>query len=45
MLKEKLIAKGQKFSSDTDTEIVAHLFADFYEGDMEEAVKKSFKNH
>lgn len=43
MLKEKLIAKGQKFSSDTDTEIVAHLFADFYEGDMEEAVKKLLK--
>ena len=43
MLKEKLIAKGQKFSSDTDTEIVAHLFADFYEGDMEEAVKKILK--
>lgn len=43
MLKEKLIAKGQKFSSDTDTEIVAHLFANFYEGDMEEAVKKVLK--
>lgn len=43
MLKEKLIAKGQKFSSDTDTEIVAHLFAEFYEGDMEEAVKKVLK--
>lgn len=43
MLKEKLIAKGQKFSSDTDTEIVAHLFADFYEGDMEESVKKVLK--
>lgn len=43
MLKEKLIAKGHKFSSDTDTEIVAHLFADFYEGDMEEAVKKVLK--
>lgn len=43
MLKEKLIAKGQKFSSDTDTEIVAHLFADFFEGDMEEAVKKVLK--
>lgn len=43
MLKEKLIAKGQNFSSDTDTEIVAHLFADFYEGDMEEAVKKVLK--
>ena len=41
MLKEQLIAKGQKFSS--DTEIVAHLFADFYEGDMEEAVKKVLK--
>lgn len=43
MLKEKLIAQGHKFSSDTDTEIVAHLFADFYDGDMEEAVKKVLK--
>ena len=43
MLKEQLIAKGHKFASDTDTEIVAHLFAEFYDGDMEEAVKKVLK--
>ena len=29
MLKEKLIAKGQKFSSDTDTEIVAQFICRF----------------
>lgn len=43
MLKEKLIAKGHKFASETDTEVVAHLFAEFYDGDMEEAVKKVLK--
>lgn len=39
-LKEELMAKGHKFISETDTEVVAHLLADKYEGDFEEAVKK-----
>lgn len=39
-LKEKLIAKGHKFTSETDTEVVAHLVEEYYEGDFEEAVKK-----
>jgi len=30
-LKDKLLAAGHKFKSDTDTEILAHLIGDFYE--------------
>ena len=39
-LKEELLAKGHEFTSETDTEVVAHLLEDYYEGDFEEAVKK-----
>lgn len=39
-LKEDLIAKGHVFTSETDTEVVAHLVEEFYEGDFEAAVKK-----
>lgn len=42
-LKEKLMDKGEKFVSDTDTEVAAHLFADFYNGDMKAAVRKVLK--
>ncbi|HEY1717026.1 MAG TPA: glutamine--fructose-6-phosphate transaminase (isomerizing) [Verrucomicrobiae bacterium] len=30
-LKEKLLAAGHKFKSDTDTEVLAHLIGDYYE--------------
>ncbi|NPA58266.1 MAG: glutamine--fructose-6-phosphate transaminase (isomerizing), partial [Aquificae bacterium] len=33
-LKEELLKKGYKFRSETDTEVVAHLFEDMYTGDM-----------
>lgn len=39
-LKEELIAKGHVFVSETDTEVVAHLLADLYDGDFEETVKR-----
>ncbi|WP_371365928.1 Glutamine--fructose-6-phosphate aminotransferase [isomerizing] [Sporomusa rhizae] len=39
-LKEQLSAKGHKFTSETDTEVVAHLVEEFYQGDFEAAVKK-----
>lgn len=39
VLKEGLLAKGHNFKSETDTEVVAHLLEDYYEGDFEEAVK------
>ncbi|EGO65296.1 glutamine--fructose-6-phosphate transaminase (isomerizing) [Acetonema longum] len=39
-IKEQLIAKGHKFVSETDTEVVAHLLEEYYQGDFEAAVKK-----
>jgi len=39
-LKEQLIAKGHVFTSETDTEVVAHLLEECYDGDFEAAVKK-----
>ncbi len=38
-LKEQLIAKGHKFISETDTEVVAHLLEENYHGDFVLAVR------
>ncbi len=40
-LKIDLIEKGHIFKSETDTEVIAHLIADCYNGDIEEAVRES----
>jgi glucosamine--fructose-6-phosphate aminotransferase (isomerizing) len=40
-LKAKLVSEGIQFKSDTDTEVVAHLIARFYTGDMKAAVLKA----
>jgi glucosamine--fructose-6-phosphate aminotransferase (isomerizing) len=37
-LREAMTAKGMKFSSDTDTEVLAKLIGSFYEGDLLRAV-------
>ena len=38
-LKEELIAQGVEFVSETDTEVVCHLIASLYEGDIVRAVQ------
>ena len=40
-LKAKLIEKGITFKSETDTEVVAHLIARNYNGDLKDAVLKT----
>lgn len=44
-LKEALLRKGHRFTSDTDTEVVAHLVEDYMKsaGDFEEAVRRTLK--
>jgi glucosamine--fructose-6-phosphate aminotransferase (isomerizing) len=38
-LRELLGRKGHRFSSDTDTEILAHLIEEYYDGDLMEATQ------
>src|SRR3989338_3586347 len=42
-IKNKLLKKGHKFCSETDTEVIAHLIGRNYEGDLKNAVLKSLK--
>jgi len=37
-LKDELAAKGCDFTSETDAEVIAHLIADVYDGDLPQAV-------
>ncbi|MEI8064591.1 MAG: glutamine--fructose-6-phosphate transaminase (isomerizing), partial [Verrucomicrobiota bacterium] len=43
LLKDRLIAKGHKFTSQTDTEVLAHLIGEYYKGDLTEAVRLALK--
>jgi len=42
-LKEELTAKGHQFVSETDTEVISHLIADLYDGDIVKAVQQAVK--
>lgn len=42
-LKKELQEKGHLFRSDTDSEVIAHLLAQNYKGDLFQALKKSVK--
>ena len=41
-LKERLAGAGSVFSSETDAEVIAHLIADLYEGDLAAAVRAAY---
>ena len=43
VLKEKLKAKGHTFLSETDTEVLPHLVEHFFQGNLEEAVRKALQ--
>ncbi|NCQ34785.1 glutamine--fructose-6-phosphate transaminase (isomerizing), partial [bacterium] len=40
-LRARLVKKGTEFTSDTDSEVLAHLIADFYTGDLVDAVQRA----
>jgi glucosamine--fructose-6-phosphate aminotransferase (isomerizing) len=41
-LRKRLQAKGEEFTSETDAEVVAHLIADHYDGDLAAAVRAAY---
>ncbi|MBI4352967.1 MAG: glutamine--fructose-6-phosphate transaminase (isomerizing) [Candidatus Omnitrophica bacterium] len=43
-LKETLKAEGAVFRSETDTEVIVHLLAKYYKGNLENALRRSLKD-
>jgi glutamine---fructose-6-phosphate transaminase (isomerizing) len=42
VLKERLVSEGNTFTSETDAEVIAHLIAARYDGDLASAVRAAF---
>ncbi|KLO22681.1 glucosamine--fructose-6-phosphate aminotransferase [Marinitoga sp. 1197] len=42
-LRKELIEKGHKFKSETDTEVIAHLIEEYYDGDLFKSVLSAIK--
>jgi glucosamine--fructose-6-phosphate aminotransferase (isomerizing) len=43
-IKEQLQAKGYTFTSETDTEVIAHLLADLWDGDLVSTVQQAVRH-
>ena len=42
-LKTELLSRGHQFRSETDTEVIAHLLEEYYEGDLEGALIRTLE--
>src|SRR5918995_3553193 len=43
-LSDRLLASGAEFTSETDAEVVAHLIAEYFDGDLVEAVRLAYND-